>query len=79
MNFKDLKIGATKVLQGLLPRFAPDRGRRPIELDWGREKLRFETPADFEFALSARTSVPPRRLQELMQRSGAELEAKTQD
>ena len=79
MNFKDFKIGATKVLQGLLPHFAPDQGRRPIELDWGREKLRFETPADFEFALSARTSVPPSRLQELMQRSGVELETEAQD
>ena len=79
MNLKIFKIRAMKVLQGLLWRFAPNRGGHPIELAWGTEKLRFDAPADFEFALGARASLPPSRWQELTQRSALELETEEQD
>lgn len=74
MIFNAFKLHAIKILRGLVTRIVPVRGCRPIELAWGSERLRFDVPADFAFALSARTNVPPNRLQELMQRSSAELE-----
>ena len=79
MILKIFKTRATKVLQGLSRQFAHYRGGHPIELAWGTEKLRFKAPADFEFVLGARTSLPPSRWQELMQRSAAELDTEEQD
>ena len=74
MIFNAFQFQLTKFLQKLLTRVAPVHACRSIELAWGTEKLRFEVPADFAFALSARTNVPPSRLQELMQGSCTELE-----
>ena len=78
MNFiilKAIKAHAIRALTSLLPRFVARRQLRPIELPWGSDTLHFSDVADFEFALGARTGVLPARLHELMQRSGAELEA----
>ena len=70
---------ATKSLRRLVTRILPAHGCRPIELPWGAESLRFESPADFAFALSARTNVSPSRLHELMQSSNAELEVEERE
>lgn len=74
MIFNIFKRRATKILRGLFGRPAPVQGKRPMALAWGTELLRFEVPTDFAFALSARTNVPPSRLQALLQRTRTELE-----
>jgi hypothetical protein len=74
MIFNTLRHRVEKTLRGLLTLAGPVHNCRPIELAWGTGSLRFEVPTDFAFALSARTNVPPHRMQELMLGSRAELE-----
>ena len=74
MIFNIFKSHAMKILRGLFTHLAPARGKRPIALAWGTEHLHFEVPTDFAFALSARTNVPPNRLQALLRRTRTELE-----
>jgi FHA domain len=79
MNFKRLKTRAAKTLEDLLLPVRGEQGRRPLELIWGRQKLRFAAPLDFAFALSARTSVPLSRWQKFLQSSVLELQAEQQN
>lgn len=75
MIFNDLKNRALRALSGIGSLFPVDGEGHGIELALGKERLRFENLADFEFALAARTGVPPARLHELMQRTPRELDA----
>ena len=79
MNFKRLRTHAVNALAAFCPPARRQQGRCPIEFIWGAQKLRFQAPLDFAFALSARTSVPPSRWQKFLHHSVAELETEEQN
>lgn len=79
MKVKRLKTLGTTAVAELLLLFQGEQRRRPMALLWGTQKLRFEAPHDFAFALSARTSVPLSRWQQFLQSSGVELETELQN